>query len=95
MSKRIGNTIKLNKDFSLEKDKHQWILIHHYLGFDKKTKEVKEQSDESYHRTLDQVSEKIVEQSGKVSDSLEGVVAAYKNAVASVTETLINQIGER
>jgi len=95
MAKRIGERIKLNKDYSLEKDKHQWIVIHHYIGKDKETKEAKEQSEESYHRTLEQVSRYILEQSGKVSDSLEGIVAAYQNAVESVTEALNNEIGER
>ena len=95
MSKRIGERIKLNKDYSLEKDKHQWIVIHHYVGTDKVTKEPKEQSEESYHRTLEQVSRYVLEQSGKVSDSLEGVVAAYQDAVNSVSELLNNKIGER
>ena len=95
MAHRIGGTIKLNDEFSLEKDKYQWILIRNFIGFNKRTKEATESSEQTYHRTLEQVSAYVLEQSGKVSESLEGVVEAYQKAVDSVTETLTNKIGER
>lgn len=53
--------ITFNERFTAERDKHQWILKEHYMGQAKKGKEPKMQSKESYHGTLRQVCNTVLD----------------------------------
>jgi hypothetical protein len=63
--------IKFNEDYSFERDKYQWILHHSYDGRDK-DKNPKRQSRDTYHATLEQICQTIVDrEAGRCTDMAE------------------------
>jgi len=50
---------KISENYSIRKDRYQWILIEHYLGKDKDDNP-KELTRDSYHSTLEQVAKYLI-----------------------------------
>ena len=65
--------IELSEEWKLRSDKNQWILEHHYLGFNKKTNEVVAATDQNYHRTLEQVAKYLLNQDAKEAETVQGI----------------------
>ena len=65
--------IELSEEWKLRSDQYQWTLEHHYLGFNRKTKEVVAASDQSYHRTLQQVAKYLLNQDAKEAETVQGL----------------------
>jgi len=68
--------IKLEDRFGLTKDKYQWILTHFYVGKDRKGND-KEQSKDTYHGNLDQVSNYILNTLSEKCETLEELKELY------------------
>lgn len=86
--------IRLNKEWGLKSDKYQWILYNIKPGKSKKGEDI-EVKKETFHRNLDQVSRKIVQQSGVGCESLDGLILAYQKCSNDLAKTLKDNIGER
>lgn len=63
--------IELGKRFTAHRDKYQWILTEKYEGKDRKGNP-KEQHRETYHGTLKQVCDRVVDmEAGDCNDVVE------------------------
>jgi hypothetical protein len=53
--------IKINERFSMRRDNLQWIVTETYDGFDRKTKEPKKQTHDTFHANLKQVCDFVLD----------------------------------
>lgn len=64
--------IKFSEDFECEQDPHQWVLYEWYIGKAKDGKEPKRQCKTTYHGSLYQVCDTVIDrQAGKCTSMLE------------------------
>jgi hypothetical protein len=83
--------IKISENFSIESDRYCFILHHFYDGKNKKG-EVKRQSKQTYHRTLEQVSFYMLHQAAKEAETITGIVDIMNKLAAEITTTLENKL---
>ena len=80
--------LKVNDRFTITKDKHNKILIETYMGVDK-DKQPKEQTRESYHMTILQACEVIIDRSAEgktVEDVVDSINAAKRDILNALKE---------
>lgn len=80
--------IKLHPNWDLDNDKYQWILINKREGKDKDGN-TKTHEDKTFHRTLDQVNEKILNEEMKAAEDLTMLLSVVNNVSRTMTKTLI------
>lgn len=76
--------IKINSNFTINKDSHQWILTEirtQIMEKGKYTGQEKEVIRETYHSTIDQIANTIIERSDRDCESLEELKELYRDAV--------------
>jgi hypothetical protein len=81
--------IKINSNFSIHKDSHQWILTEKKMRVMVKGKfagEKKEVIKETYHATLPQIANVIIERKSGDCESLEDLKKLYSNAVKMLSD---------
>lgn len=81
--------IKINSNFSIHRDSHQWILTEKRMQIMVKGKfagEEKEVVKETYYPTLPQIANVIIERQGGNCESLEDLKKLYSNAVKMLSE---------
>jgi len=82
--------IELSEEWKLRNDKYQWILENHYLGFNRKTKEVVAAKNETYHHNLNQVANKLFnEEAKKEAETVEGIYEKMEELSIKLTNQLI------
>ncbi len=86
--------MQINENYQLESDKWQWILKSRYLGKDKDGNP-KYHWKETYHRTLDQVAEKVVNLEAKKVDSLEQILVVLPELIGQLSKSLESATGGR
>ena len=80
--------IKINDEFSMDRDKYQWILHQTYMGRNKITGEPKPQSRQTYYSRIDQIAKAIIDKSLKRCDTAEDILSYLSSAEAIVTKDL-------
>ena len=65
--------------FEITSDKFNWILIEHYDGRDKQGND-KQQSRETYHGTLQQCCQEMIQREAKHADDLESLLATIQQS---------------
>jgi hypothetical protein len=81
--------LKVNDRFTIDRDKHNVVLIEYYEGKDRETKQPKTMSRETYHMTMLQVCEVIIDRSAEgrtvevVADSIN---AAKRDILTALKE---------
>lgn len=81
--------IKINKRFSIEKDKHCWVLYETMIS---KKKKSGESQKATYHPNISQISEAILNRSGDKCESIEELKDLYENAVEKLTGVIQDKI---
>lgn len=71
--------IKVNEDFEFEKDKFQWIL-HEWKDSESKEGEAKRVKTTTYHGSLEQVCNRIVQNSAGKCESVSEIIDVIDNA---------------
>ena len=79
--------LKINDRFSIDKDKHNKILIETYMGINKKTKEHKQMTRETYYMTMEQVCNVIIDRSAE-GNTVEVVADAINTAKRDIIDAL-------
>lgn len=84
--------------WELREDRHNWVLIRHYIGKKKKTGEPVPQTDETFHRDIPQVANWILNREAKecleASEGLEGLKAALQergDRLVGILQEIANQ----
>ena len=83
--------MKISENYSLKKDRVQWILTEHYTGKDKEGNDKPKERD-SYHSTLEQVASYLIN-NGESDDLKEYIAAA--NVIRDEIAALIKASQER
>lgn len=78
--------MKINGTYSLIKDRAQWILTEHYISLNKKSGEAKEKQRQSYHATLRQVAQYMID-NGEY-ESLDSYIESAREIADSIEITL-------
>ena len=79
--------IKINDEFSMDRDKYQWILYQSYLGKDRDGNP-KTHTRETYYSKLDQIAGAIIDKSAKRCETIEELVLMMNYAANIVTKDL-------
>ena len=81
--------LKINDRFTIDKDTHNIILIETYMGINKKTKEPKQMTRESYYMTMEQVCNVIIDRSAEGN-----TVEVIADAINAAKRDIINMLKE-
>ena len=76
---------KVSDNYSIRKDRYQWVLVEHYLAEDKDGNP-KEATRDSYHSTLEQVAKYLM--NNKEQHSLERYINDASILWLNIKETL-------
>ena len=76
---------KISDNYSIRKDRYQWILIEHYLT-EGKDKNAKELTRDTYHSTLEQVAKHLI--NNKEQHSLDQYIRAAITIADDIHKTL-------
>jgi len=79
--------IKIDDKFSIKRDKRQWILIQHYPGKDKYGN-AKTHQRESYHGSIDQISNHILNVLGERCEKLEELEYLYSMQTRKLSDLI-------
>ena len=82
---------KISENYSIRKDRYQWILIEHYMAKDKDGNP-KELTRDSYHSDLKQVAAYLVK--NKEQHSLDGYIDYAINISSDIHRTLYKALEE-
>lgn len=86
--------MKLTDQFSLSKDKYQWILTRHWIGEAKKDKSPVECSKDSYHPNLESVARHMLEHHCESAEDVQELAALFKKGVKILSEAIEKNLQE-
>lgn len=84
--------IKITEDYTLTKDKYQYILVSRYTGFDAKTKEDKDMFRQTYHGSIPQVAKFILDQEGEKCTSIYELSLLYTKGIEQLSKEITNAV---
>jgi hypothetical protein len=85
--------MQVNEKFVFEKDLYSWTLNYIYEGKDKDGNK-KQQTKQTYHSTLKQVANKIVDYSAKETATMDELKSLLSNAENIVEKCLVKMARE-
>ena len=80
--------IKINDHFSFERDKYQWVLTETIYGFNNKTQKPCINIHKTFHSTIDQICQVVLNHSLIGCETLESIRLAVNQAKQEISEMI-------
>lgn len=88
MKKEPGVMIEVNKKFTIERDTWCWIVHHKKKKIDTKTKRIKTSIKSTYHGSIPQACEKILNEMSGECETVQKLADLFTKGVNKLSESI-------